>query len=189
MRFYIFLYLVFLYFSLFSQQKKEYFDAQQSQLKTETDYFKGMPHGQHFEYYVSGKPSRRGYYHEGKEDSIWMFYYEDGTKKAVEHYFRGKKWGTNTYYFKSGKIAQITKYNNDIADSTWTSFYENGNQKTVENFENGKKEGEWIYYFENGTIESKGAFEKDKRVPWKQRQDHPPSGPEAWSGWQELRHS
>jgi uncharacterized protein len=146
----------------FSQPKKEYHDAAQTQLKSETDYLKGMPHGTHLEYYKSGRVSRKGFFNYGKEDSVWTFYYEDGKKKAIENYVKGKKWGTNKYYFKSGKIAQVTKYENDLSDSVWTAYYENGNVKSKETFELGKKEGEWIYYYENGQIESRGFFEKDQ---------------------------
>ena len=81
----------------FSQPKKEYHDAAQTQLKSETDYLKGMPHGTHTEYYKSGKISRKGFFNYGKEDSTWTFYYEDGKKKAIENYLKGKKWGTNRY--------------------------------------------------------------------------------------------
>ena len=157
--------IIFLFISLAisSQPKKEYFDAKQTQLKSETDYYKGMPHGSHAEYYVTGKVSRRGFYDYGKEDSLWAFYYENGTKKALENYLKGKKWGTNVYYFKTGKVAQITRYENDFADSVWTSYFENGQIKSKETFEKGKKEGEWLYYFENGQLESQGVFEKDKK--------------------------
>jgi uncharacterized protein len=127
-----------------SQLTKEYYDNEQTQLKSETDYYKGMPHGPHFEYYKNGKLSRKGYYYRGKEDSTWVFYFENGGVKAVEHFAKGKKSGTNLYYFKSGKIAQVTKFklgvkNNvtfDLADSTWTAYYENGKVKSRENFEN-----------------------------------------------------
>ena len=164
MRFFTTSFLLVVIFSAVAQPKQEFYDAKQTQLKSETDYFKGMPHGLNMEFYKSGNVSRKGYYYYGKEDSVWTFYYEDGGKKAVEHYFRGSRWGNNTYYFKSGKISQFTKYSNDLADSTWTSYHENGKIKGLENFANGKKEGEWIYYFDNGQIESKGVFEKDKRV-------------------------
>jgi len=103
-----------------AQLKQEFYDNKQTQLKSETDYYKGMPHGLHTEFYKSGNVSRKGYYHYGKEDSTWTFYFEDGTVKAREHCFRGKKWGRNLYYFKSGKLAQITKYHNDLSDSIWT---------------------------------------------------------------------
>src|SRR6218665_451225 len=100
MRFLIYFFLLFLSFSALAQPKKEYHDVRQTQLKSETDYYKGMPHGKHVEYFKSGKVSRRGHYTYGKEDSLWTFFYEDGTKKAVEHYEAGKKSGTSVYYFK-----------------------------------------------------------------------------------------
>ena len=170
MRFLIFILLFALSLNVSSQLKKEYYDAKETQLKSETDYYKGMPHGVYTEYYQSGNVLSKGYYYSGKlnqylgkEDSIWTFYYEDGTKKARERYEKGKKSGTNVYYFKSGKISQLTKFTDNLADSTWTSFYESGKVKSRENFEKGKKEGEWIYFYDNGQLESKGNFEKDKR--------------------------
>src|SRR5687767_7146482 len=93
-----------------AQARKEYHDAKQTQLKSETNYFKGFPYGEHKEYYKNGKLSCVGFYYAGKqshflgkEDSVWTYYYEDGTKKAVEHYDKGLKNGTNLYYYKSGK--------------------------------------------------------------------------------------
>ena len=90
-------------FLSYSQLKKDYYDNQQTQLKSETDFYKGMPHGPHYEYYKNGKLSRKGHYYQGKEDSVWVFYFEDGGVKAQERFFRGKKFGTNSYYFKNGK--------------------------------------------------------------------------------------
>ena len=170
MRSFVFIFLFISSFTISSQLKKEYYDAKESQLKSETDYYKGVPYGAYTEYYPSGNVLSKGYYYSGKlshflgkEDSVWTFYYENGIKKAVEHYDNGKKNGTNVYYFKSGKISQLTKFVDNIADSTWTSFHENGKVKSREPFEKGKKEGEWTYYFDNGQLESKGNFEKDKR--------------------------
>lgn len=85
MRFQLIAFFFFTVAVLTGQPKKEFYDAQQTQLKSETDYLKGMPHGTHIEYYKTGKLSRKGFYNYGKEDSIWTFYYENGTKKAVEH--------------------------------------------------------------------------------------------------------
>ena len=125
MRFLIYFSSLFLSLSLSSQVKKDYYDAEQVHLKSETDYYKGMPHGLHIEYYKSGKVSRKGFYEYGKEDSIWIFYYETGKKKAVENYISGKKWGTNSYYFKSGKVSS------DVTTSV-TSFQFNPNTQQNE---------------------------------------------------------
>src|ERR1700754_1438215 len=88
-----------------AQVKKEYYDDKETQLKSETDYYKGMPYGVYFEYYKSGNVLCKGHYYSGrlshflgKEDSTWTFFYEDGTKKAVERYDKGKKNGRNVYY-------------------------------------------------------------------------------------------
>ncbi|MBK7816925.1 MAG: hypothetical protein IPJ60_04755 [Sphingobacteriaceae bacterium] len=121
--------LIFVSSVAFSQLKKEYYDNEQTQLKSETDFYKGMPHGAFYEYYKNGKINRKGFYNYGKEDSTWCLYYEDGDLKAVERYVRGKKWGTNTYRYKNGQVAQIIKFTNDLPDSTWVALYENGKKK------------------------------------------------------------
>ena len=135
----IFLSTYCFFLSTQAQVKKEFYDTQQIKLKTETDYYKGMPNGLHKEYYQSGKLMRQGYYKFGKEDSVWTIYYENGLQKATENYVASKKWGTNKYYYKTGKLSQIIRYENDLADSTWTSYFENGTVKSRESFEKGKK--------------------------------------------------
>src|SRR5688572_29517429 len=100
MRFLLSFTIVFISLQAFGQPKKEYYDANQSQLKSETEYYKGMPHGPFTEFYQSGKVSRRGFYKFGKEDSVWTYLYPNGKKKAIENFVSGKKWGTNHYFFK-----------------------------------------------------------------------------------------
>jgi 3-hydroxybutyryl-CoA dehydrogenase len=39
-----------------------------------------------------GRKTGKGFYNYGKEDSVWMFFYEDGTIKALERYYKGKKY-------------------------------------------------------------------------------------------------
>ena len=68
---------LFLTFTSIAQPKKEYYDSEQTQLKSESNIVKGMPHGRHVEYYKNGNVSRRGSFYNGKEDSTWYFYYEN----------------------------------------------------------------------------------------------------------------
>src|SRR5688572_6050503 len=110
-----------------AQLKKEYYDNEQTQLKSETDYYKGMPNGAYYEYYKNGKVMRKGFYVFGKEDSTWTVYYEDGSVKARENYLNGKKLGTNNYFYKNGQLAQVTKFSANtmrggepLPDSVWT---------------------------------------------------------------------
>src|ERR1043165_7058546 len=121
---------VFISSLAFSQLKKEYYDNEQTKLKSETDYYKGMPHGPYYEYYQNGKVMRKGFYIYGKEDSTWTVYYEDGDVKARENYKNGKKFGTNKYFYKNDQLAQITKFSanplrggDPLPDSVWTAFY------------------------------------------------------------------
>ena len=83
-----------------AQPKKEYYDAEQIKIKSETNIIKGIPHGKHVEYYKNGKVSRKGYFFSGKEDSTWYFYYENDILKASENYYRGKKMDTISIILK-----------------------------------------------------------------------------------------
>ena len=80
-------------FCVMAQPKKEYYDNEQTKLKSETNIVKGMPHGRYIEYYKNGNVSRNGSFYNGKEDSTWYFYYENKIVKAIENYNRGKKNG------------------------------------------------------------------------------------------------
>ena len=133
MKLHTLLLLSFLLTSLgvFSQPKKEYYDSEQTKLKSETNIVKGMPHGRHVEYHKNGNISRKGSFYNGKEDSTWYFFYEDKILKAIENYSRGKKSGHNLYYFKNGNLAQETVFKNNLADSVWTSYYENKAVKSL----------------------------------------------------------
>ena len=131
---YFTLFFICLALIAYTQPKKEYYDAEQLKLKSETNIVKGMPHGKHVEYYKSGTISRKGSFYNGKEDSTWYFYYETGNLKATENYLRGKKNGHNRYYFKNGELAQETVFKLNLADSIWTSYYENKIVKTFNFF-------------------------------------------------------
>ena len=136
--------LLFLSFSAFAQPKKEFYDSEQTKLKSESNVVKGMPHGRYIEYYKNGNISRKGSFYNGKEDSTWYIYYENKVLKASEMYNRGKKNGHNHYYFKSGVLSQETVFNQNLADSIWTSYYENKIVRSRESFSKGKKQGEWF---------------------------------------------
>ena len=90
---YKFLIIAFLFLTLSSlaQPKKEYYDSDQTKIKSETNIVKGMPNGKYVEYYKNGNISRKGSFYNGKEDSTWYIYYENKVLKATENYNRGKK--------------------------------------------------------------------------------------------------
>ncbi len=131
-----YLFLVFIAFQVLviAQPKFEYYDEDQKQIKSEEHFLKGNPHGKTITYFKNGKVSKLGWNKYGKQDSVWKYYYENGTLKAEEHFSRGMKTGRNTYFYKTGKPAQQTVFDQDRPDSTWTAWYENGQIKSQEVF-------------------------------------------------------
>ena len=57
----LFIAFLFLTFSSFAQPKKEYYDSEQTKIKSESNIVKGMPHGKHVEYYKNGNISKPTY--------------------------------------------------------------------------------------------------------------------------------
>ncbi len=48
----------------------------------------------------------------GNEDGEWIYYYENGKKKAIGKYNNGNKTGKWTYYYSNGRIQQTGSYVN-----------------------------------------------------------------------------
>ena len=82
--YYLFISFLFLAFISLAQPKKEYYDSEQTKLKSETNIVKGMPHGRHIEYFKNGNISRKGSFYNGKEDSTCYFFYENKTLKETK---------------------------------------------------------------------------------------------------------
>ena len=151
------------------EKKTEYFDEAKKFKKSDESWLNGKLHGKCIYYFKSGKVQRTGYYKEGKEDSLWLFYYETGQLKAQENFFLGKKNGTAKYWYPNGNYFLTCRYVENLADSTWTSYYEDGVLKSVEQykivFHNFQllsyKHGHFKFYSENGSPQSDGFFEND----------------------------
>ena len=143
------LFPLFLFTSVIAlaQPKIEYWDIEKTKIKSEEYFVRGVPHGRTAAYYQNGKPAKIGWYKNGKQDSVWTFFYDDGAIKAIEQFNRGLKQGKNSYFYKGGKLAQETVFFKDSPDSIWTSWYENGSLKSKESFSKEKKHFCLHWYF------------------------------------------
>ena len=139
-------------------KKIEYWDEQKKHKKSEEFLVDGKLEGKAYYYSQEGKLDHSGAYKNGKQDSIWTFYFAEGNKKGEERYFEGKKSGPASYWYKNGKLYLTCKFVEDLPDSTWTSYFENGKINSVEQYQiqfknykwSSKKNGHCQYWQENG---------------------------------------
>jgi len=150
-------------------KKTEYWDEQKKKKKSEEYTVNGKLHGKCVYYFEDGKIDHNGAYKNGKQDSLWTYYYKDGQKKAEERYYEGKRSGKAKYWYKNGNVYVTGKFIEDLPDSVWTSYYENGQVKSVEEYKTqfrdykwySRKDGHFQYWQENGKQESDGYFVND----------------------------
>ena len=90
----------------------------------------------------------------GKEDSIWKFYYEDGTLQEESTYRNGYFNGKVFRYHTNGKLQVEGYFRFGQEDSIQRTFNEKGIKIQEGNFLKGKKNGEWSAYYNNGKLNS-----------------------------------
>lgn len=103
---------------------------------------------------------------DGKEDSIWKYFFNNGKLKETHSYKNGKN-GSNTFYFSNGNLEQITVFKKDKEDSSWVSWFENGKMKTFDEYKNGKREGDAKIWDANGMLLNEGKFWMIKKMALK----------------------
>ncbi|NOQ26000.1 MAG: hypothetical protein GQ564_11610 [Bacteroidales bacterium] len=149
---------------------KEEYD-QQNNLKFQGSYNKDMPIGVHRyfnneglvikskTYNIIGKLVAEGIVlKSGIEKGDWIYYYENGKKKAQGSFINGKKTGEWKYFYSNGRIQQIGSYTGGKLRGIWNWYYETGELLKEEYFIYGQIDGEAIEYDKLGNIISKGNY-------------------------------
>ena len=116
---------------------------------------KGTAQKMYKDLYPNGKIRSIGKFNVvGKEDSIWKFYYEDGTLQEESTYRNGYFNGKVFRYHTNGKLQVEGYFKFGLEDSVQRTFNEKGIKIQEGNFVKGKKQGEWSAYYDNGKINS-----------------------------------
>lgn len=61
-------------------------------------------------YFSNGKLEHSGELKHGMEHGEWIYYYENGNKKAHEYWIRGNETGTWKEYDEQGKLVKTIEY-------------------------------------------------------------------------------
>jgi antitoxin component YwqK of YwqJK toxin-antitoxin module len=111
------------------------------------------------DFYPNKKVRSEGLFNiSGKEDSLWRFYYEDGTIQEESVYRNGYFNGKVFRYHPNGKIQVEGYFKFGNEDSIQRTFNDKGIKIQEGNFSEGKKIGSWNTYYENGKIQSETSY-------------------------------
>lgn len=144
-----------------------------------------IKHGAYRAFYESGPLQMQGFYREGRKDSIWSHFDENGRTTLVHTWRAGQKWdgpfrlfwpngnpseygtyragqwhGTYVSYYPSGKTEVSAQYANDQLHGPYLELYESGRRKARGTYWQGFKDGLWVYYDESGIELQREAYER-----------------------------
>ena len=98
------------------------------QLESSTNFKNNQKQGEYTSFWENGEMSSRGFFNDGKMDSIWKF------------------WDSN------GNIEGISNWRKDLKHGKWTAFYNSGQIQKESNFHEGELEGLQFEYYKNGAF-------------------------------------
>ena len=106
----------------------------------ESKYVKGLPHGNHIEWYNNGKKKVEGKYKSGMMNGYWEFYFDNGNIKVEGSYSNGN----------GEKIDNETGIPRNGMDGKWIFYYQNGKKNSEGTYKDGKEDGLWAIWYESG---------------------------------------
>ena len=109
--------------------------------------------------YFNTQYKSKGQIKQGKFDSKWTYWFENGQIKSEANYKDGKLEGKQIEWHENGQIEEESVYENDkLVSQTKYEYYENGQKSSEVNAKDGKKDGKWVEWDENGQIFSEATF-------------------------------
>lgn len=85
--------------------------------------------------YTNGQPKKSGQLVNGKNQGLWVWYYEGGQKKMEGYFDKGQRNGKWTTFNKKGDTLSQSEYHNDQLNGTVTYWQNNRiiNRKAYKN--------------------------------------------------------
>jgi antitoxin component YwqK of YwqJK toxin-antitoxin module len=134
---------------------------------------------------VNGKLEQKGSYVNGRPNSTWRWYFENGNLLREEVFLRGKEDGfclelnekgdtiafgeyidgerEGKWFFKDGDVSVSGNFKSGKQDSIWNHFYSDRTLYFSGNFIDGLPEGKHKAYFPNGQLKWEGRYIAGKR--------------------------
>ena len=110
----------------------------------EIAYHKGSPYtGKSYELHLNGQKSMEGNYKDGKEDGLWVWWYENGQKSMEGNYKDGKAVGLHVNWYENGQKMLEQNFKEEggknfpIPDGLEVGWHENGQKKLEQKWKEG----------------------------------------------------
>jgi antitoxin component YwqK of YwqJK toxin-antitoxin module len=155
-RFMILFLTIFFSFYANAEEKIEYYTN--GNIKTRTNYEKGVIDGLQIGYYESGNLKFAASFKNNKLNGLTIGYYENGAVKARDVYVGGILSGEVIAYFENGKIERNETYKNGKKEGLSKIFYDNGQLKSEMVYKNSKVEGIGSLYDKDGNLILKASY-------------------------------
>lgn len=94
------------------------------------------------------------------KEGRWVFWYDNGQKKADTDYLNGKRHGKRTFWFESGQVKEESTWKDNDLDGKQTFFYKNGKKEKEIEYKAGKEHGAMQSW------DDKGGKREGKTVYW-----------------------
>ncbi len=124
----------------------------------------GIKNGPYIIYKPNGEIRKKGYYSNGKMDSLWTEKFITNDKLYQKTSYRnGKKDGVFKEYTSEGNLLIDGKYLNGEKNGDWTYYYANKNVDMTGGFKKDLQHGYWKFYYPKGIIYYEGEFINNKK--------------------------
>jgi len=117
-------------------------------------------------FHPNGNIGVKGYYNNGKKDSLWQWWYENGKQEEVAHFKNGFYINRRTHWRENGTLLRIEVLSNPCnteccCDGYIFDFDESGHVKYRTPIKNKIKHGLKLTYYPNGKIKKELRYKND----------------------------
>lgn len=117
---------------------KEYYDANQTRLKSILPLKNGQIEGEYQSFYASGKKRTVMVYHKSKREGKHTIFYENGVKMYESTLHNDKKDGNQSEWFKNGQLKYNVLYKNNRVEGRATLYSKDGKVESINEYHQGK---------------------------------------------------
>lgn len=97
-----------------------------------------------------GVPKRHGEVSGGKQQGLWRYWYDNGTKQAEGAWHKDYQDGQWTWWYADGRVKQAGAYAGQGLDAKRLS--------------SAPRTGHWRFWYDNGQLQCDGAYARDRQT-------------------------
>ena len=134
------------------------------QLESLINFKNNQKHGEYISFWENGEMSSRGFFNDGKMDSLWNFWDSNGNIEGISNWSKDLKHGKWTAFYNSGQIKQESIFKEGNLEGFQFEYHQNGSKALHAEWANGKRCGTWQYWDKNGTLVIEEYYVTDNLV-------------------------